>query len=150
MPQRGGRGDLGERTGVADSLERGGFREPEANEQLDTDEHALERIDLGEEEFVEHECAGRAGQIEVAPLDRRSAATVVPTLAMTFPFLKSPVKLAGSMPLSIVVYDGMSCRNVANWRSVSAPGPRVRHTGVWDASPEIPNGRVKPPLGLYR
>ncbi|MCU1597693.1 MAG: amidohydrolase [Glaciihabitans sp.] len=26
----------------------------------------------------------------------------------------------------------------------------VRHTGAWDASPEIPNGRVNPPQGLYR
>lgn len=26
----------------------------------------------------------------------------------------------------------------------------IRHTGAWDASPEIPNGRVSPPEGLYR
>jgi predicted TIM-barrel fold metal-dependent hydrolase len=26
----------------------------------------------------------------------------------------------------------------------------IRHTGAWDASPGIPNGRVNPPEGLYR
>jgi predicted TIM-barrel fold metal-dependent hydrolase len=68
------------------------------------------------------------------------------------------VSESGSSPLCGAIVASADLADLADLPTLldaHAAGARgrlrgIRHTGAWDDSPEIPNGRVNPPRGLYR
>ncbi|HET6499786.1 MAG TPA: amidohydrolase family protein [Amycolatopsis sp.] len=61
-------------------------------------------------------------------------------------------RLCAGIVASADLADAENLGEVLDAHAVAASGRLrgVRHTGAWDASPGIPNGRVNPPEGLYR